>query len=437
MLRFASVTAALLASTIAIAACGGDDDGGAPPAAAGDGGSGAAAATATASASAAADKPKGAPIKAMTIAAVNFNGPTYPNILETAKLYAKYINDRGGIAGRPLQVTVCDEQGDPNQLAQCGRRAEAEGAVAVVGSFTLTGERIVPLLQKANISWFGVCCPLVPQETNNPITFSFGPGAAGIAGYAPAAVAAGCKKIALAVIDTTAKTYFRDIVTTSLKASGQKLQTFVTIPAAAQDYSPQVAQLTGNGTDCIVGIFSENQWASFLPAFKQSGSKAKLIGPQGNLDEKVAKDFADVVQGAVVVANYPNITDAAFDDYREALEQYKPPTEGIDYNSLGGLGTWTAYVGFKQVVESIEGEITNDSFLDAANAMTKLDTGGKIPVLDLSKPWGPDAPLDADRLFTRSITLLTFDEKAKLHALGDGGFQDMTNYLLGKKPDAP
>jgi ABC-type branched-subunit amino acid transport system substrate-binding protein len=424
--RLAAVLIAILASAAVIAACGGGDDNSNASGAAG------ATSTATSGSTPAAKKPTGTPIKTMTIASVNYNGPTYPNILETAKLYAKYINDRGGIAGHPLEVTVCDEQGDPNQLLTCGRRAAAEGAVAVVGSFTLTGERIVPLLEKENISWFGVCCPLVPAETNNPITFSFGPGAAVIGAYAPVAVKAGCKKIALVVIDTTAKTYFKDIVETSLKGSGQKLATFVTIPPTSQDYAPQVAQATSNGVDCIVGIFSENQWATFLPAFKQTGSTAKLIGPQGNLDEKIAKDFPDVVKDDIVVANYPNITDPAFKDYREAIEQYKPPTEGIDYNSLGGLGTWTAYVGFKQVVESIDGPINHDTFLEAANKMTNLDTGGKIPVLDLSKPWGPDAPLEADRLFTRSVTYLTFDDKAKLQPYQGGGFQDMTDYLYGK-----
>jgi ABC-type branched-subunit amino acid transport system substrate-binding protein len=368
----------------------------------------------------------------MTIAAVNYNGPTYPNILETAKLYGKWINDRGGIAGHPVEVEVCDEQGDPNRLATCGRDAAAHKDVAVVGSYTVTGDRIVPVLEKEKISWFGVCCPGLPSETGNPITFTFGSGQAGVAGYAVKAVQMGCKKPTLVVQDTTAKTFFKQSTETALKGSGVKLNGFVAIPVAAQDYSPQVAQATGNGTDCIIGVFSENAWSSFLAAYQQSGSDARLIGPQGNLDEKVAKDFQGILEGDVVVATYPNITDPAFADYREALAQYKPPTEGIDYNSLGGLGTWTAYLGFAKVVETIKGPITNESFLAAANKMSHLDLGGKLPVLDLTKPWGPTAPEGSEKLYNRSVTYLVFDDKGKLHPEDPPGFHDMTDAVLGK-----
>jgi ABC-type branched-subunit amino acid transport system substrate-binding protein len=433
--RWVMVAVAIMASALALAACGSDDkaDSGTSAGssgASGDSSSGSSSGSGTSTP--AVKKPTGEPIKAMTIAAVNWNGPAYPNILETAKLYEKWINDRGGIKGRPLKVTVCDEQGDPNRLATCGRNAASEKDIAVVGSFTLTGDRIVPVLEKEKISWFGVCCPLVPAETGNPITFAFGSGQAGVAAYAVKAAEMGCKKPTLVVQDTAAKTYFKTTIETALKGSGVPLNEFVAIPVAAQDYSPQVAQATGKGTDCIIGVFSENAWSSFLAAYQQSGSTAKLIGPQGNLDEKVAKDFPKLVEGDIVVATYPNISDPAFQDYRDAIEQYKPPTEGIDYNSLGGLGTWTAYIGFQKVVESIEGEITNESFLAAANKMSNLDTGGKLPVLDLTKPWGPTAPEGSEKLYNRSATYLVFDDKGKLHPEDPPGFHDMTDAVLGK-----
>ena len=70
--------------------------------------------------------PSGSPIKVMTIASVNYSGPNYENILETAKLYQDWINAHGGIKGHPLQVTTCDEQGDPTKTAQCGQRGHRQ-----------------------------------------------------------------------------------------------------------------------------------------------------------------------------------------------------------------------------------------------------------------------------------------------------------------------
>ena len=47
--------------------------------------------------------PSGDPIKVMTVAPVNTNLPPYPNIPAAAEIYVQYINDRGGIQGRPLR----------------------------------------------------------------------------------------------------------------------------------------------------------------------------------------------------------------------------------------------------------------------------------------------------------------------------------------------
>jgi hypothetical protein len=133
----------------------------------------------------------------------------------------------------------------------------------------------------------------------------------------------------------------------------------------------------------------------------------------------------------VIIAYYPDISDPAFADYREAIAQYKPPAD-LDYNSLGGLGTWTAYTAFKNIVEKMSGPIDHDTFLEAARKTTALDTGGKTPLLDLSKPWGDEAPEGSERLFTRSITWATFDDKGKLKS-DAAGFKDMTDLLVKVK----
>ena len=51
--------------------------------------------------------------------------------------------------------------------------------------------------------------------------------------------------------------------------------------------------------------------------------------------------------------------------------------DGLDYNSLGGLGTWAAFTGFTQIAETIEGEITAESFYQAADSTSSLDLNGR------------------------------------------------------------
>jgi hypothetical protein len=315
---------------------------------------------------------------------------------------------------------VCDEQGDPNQLATCGRDAVAHHDVAVIGSFTLTGDRIVPILQNADTSWFGICCVVSPAEENSPITFDFGPQAISGAAYAVKAKQLGCKDPSVVALDTPGKNVFFDAQKRILATEGIKIGPTVAVPVASQDYAPQVAEATSGGVDCIIGGLTENAWASFLPAFAQSGSKAKLIGAQGNLDHKVAKNFGPVVNGSIVIGYYPDLSSPVFGDYRAAIAQYHPdPAQ--DYNSLGGLGTWTAYVGFTNIVKKMTGPITNDTFLKAARSTTHLDTGGKLPVLDLAKPWAKQ-PFGYKRIFNTKVAYDVIDGKGVLHVEQPGFF---------------
>ena len=66
------------------------------------------------------------------------------------------------------------------------------------------------------------------------------------------------------------------------------------------------------------------------------------------------------------------------------------------------VSTWAAYQAFNDIVSKMTGDITNVTFLAAANAATAVNTGGMVPVLDLTKPYtgqGGGEP----RVFNRSV----------------------------------
>ena len=125
-----------------------------------------------------------------------------------------------------------------------------------------------------------------------------------------------------------------------------------------------------------------------------SGADQRLYGLQGNLNGKIAEEFPELTEGGVVSNSYPNIEGPMWEDYRASLEEYDAPD--LDWNSLAGLGTWTAYTAFKNVVEGMSGDITNETFLDAINATTALDTDGMIGELDLTKPYTASGRAAAD-----------------------------------------
>lgn len=366
-----------------------------------------------------------APIKVMTWAPINSQLTNYPAIKGAAQTYEKYINAKGGIAGHKLQVLFCDEKGDPTAAANCARQAIQEKATAVVGSFGYTGDATIPLLKGANIAIFGGCCSNSVADLTSSNAFIMGDGPTYGAALAQKAVDDGKKKISLVVVDG-AQTY-QVPVENALKANGLKLNKSVVLPATAQDLSPQAAQALNGGTDAVVIVAGSDSIKSFMTAYVQTGSKARIYGPQGNLTEDVAKDFKTQLEGAVTGNTYPDISSPVWDDFRAALTKYNAPD--ISYNGLDGLGTWAAYTAFKNITESINGTIDSKSFLDTASKATNVDTAGMTAPIDFSKEW-TDGPKGYDRLFNRTAVFGTFKD-GKLVPI-DSDFKDYSNLMLGK-----
>jgi ABC-type branched-subunit amino acid transport system substrate-binding protein len=416
---------ALLACALVLAACGGggsssssEETSGATSEEASSEGSGAAEETA-----------KGEPIVTWTYTDVNTEGPQYKNIEETERVYQEWINTHGGIAGRPLEAHFCDAHGTPTAAAACAREAVAGGAVAVVGNFTFTGDAVVPILEKSSTALFGNCCAISPLELTSKISFPMGNQPLYGVGLVKRAVADGCKHMVGVIIEGAEA--FEPLMENAAKAEGTKIEKFVNLPGTAQDYSAQVAEATSGNTDCLVMIVSETPYIAWMPAFAQSGSEAVMYGPQGNFNENAVKGFEEVVEGDIVGGMYPDISTEAWSEYREALKKYEAdPAQ--DYNSLGGMGTWAAYEGFKQVVESMKGEVNNETFLKASET-AKINLPGMVPPENFAENWGKTGgPKGFERINNRCVVFSEFKGGKLVPASTE--FEDVSEIAGGTKP---
>jgi ABC-type branched-subunit amino acid transport system substrate-binding protein len=417
-----TIVAPLIAMAIVVAACGGDDD------AAGSTDEPTAEPTAEPTGEPTAEptaEPTGEPLKVMTVTTLNAAGPTYENIANTAKAYADYVNAQGGIAGHPLEVTVCDEQFDPAVAASCARQAVDEGMVSIVGSFTYFAESIVPVIAESSITWFGACCPITPSELTNPYSFNIGNQPMYAVGAVKRAVDDGCENINAAV--TIGAEVFIPPMENAIGALGRSFGELIMVDPTAQDYSADVAQIS-DGADCVIVILSETPFTTWNVAWAQSGTEARQYGPQGNLNAVSAAGAVEATEGDVVVGMYPDISTDPWTEYRAALDASGYTDDGNDYNSLGGMGTWAAFVGFTQIAETIDGEITAESFYEAANTTSSLDLNGMVSVLDFTQEW-TDGLEGYNRLFNRSVVYSTL-ENGKVVPL-EGGFEDVGALATG------
>jgi ABC-type branched-subunit amino acid transport system substrate-binding protein len=371
----------------------------------------------------------GEPIVTMTYTDVNTEGPQYKNIEETERVYQEWINSHGGIGGRPLEAKFCDAHGTPTAAAACAREAVSDKAVAVVGNFTFTGDAVVPILEKANTALFGNCCAISPLELTSKISFPMGNQPLYGVGLVHKAVEQGCEHIKGVIIEGAEA--FEPLMENAAKAEGTTIEKFIKLPGTAQDYSAQVAEATSGDTDCLVMVVSETPYIAWMPAFAQSGSEARMYGPQGNFNENAVKGFESTVEGDVVAGMYPDISLPQWSEFREALEKYEADMSQ-DYNSLGGMGTWAGYEGFKQVVETMKGEINNETFLKAAET-AKINLPGLVPPLNMAENWGnTGGPKGFERIVNRCGTFSEFKE-GKLTPLGDE-FEDLSLIAGGTKP---
>lgn len=367
----------------------------------------------------------GGTIKVMTWAPLKSQLTNYPAITTSASVYEKYINAKGGINGKKLEVLTCDEGGTPNKASDCARKAIQEKVVAVVSPFGYTGDATIPLLKSADIAIFGGCCSNAVADLTSKNAFLMGNGPAYGAALVQHAVDDGKKKIALVVIDG-AQSYLEPQVN-ALKANGLKPNKTVVLPATAQDLSPQASQALADGTDAVIMVVNADSIKTFITAYKQIGSKARIYGPQGNLTEDVVSGFGNLSDGWITGNSYADINAPVWDDYRASLKKYDAPD--ISYNGLDGLGAWAGYTAFTDIVKGMKGPITSKTFLDAAGKATDVDTGGMTAPIDFTKEW-TDGPKGYQRLFNRTATFGTFKNGKLTPETTE--FTDYTNLMLGK-----
>ena len=406
-----------LVGALALAACGDDDS-----SSSGDSSDDTTAETGGAT-------PTGEALNVWVVTTVDSSIASYPNIEAAAEIYEQYINDKGGISGRPLDVTFCDGKADPNEDAACARKAVDDGAIALVGGFDVDVSLLIEVLESENVAWFGACCPSVAKEFTSTNAFNMGATFSFNAGAAFKMIEDGCEAPAFIYGDNGSQDYFIG----QTKAAFEKLGftnevKYLTYPLTISDYSA-VAAKAASGTDCIHGFMGDIQWLGFIPAMKAVGGTQRLYGPQGNLNGKVAEAFPAETEGGVVINAYPNIAGPMWDDYRDALERYNAPD--LDWNSLAGLGTWAAFEGFRKIVEQMiaDGtEVNSDTFIEAASATNNLQMDNMVGDLDFTAPWNGEGGA-FPRIFNRSVA---FDiiSGGKLAPLDDKTY-DMTPYHAG------
>ncbi|WP_131747635.1 ABC transporter substrate-binding protein [Frankia sp. Cppng1_Ct_nod] len=343
-------------------------------------------------------KLSGDPVKIVLIAPQSGPSDTYPQFPAAVKAAATAVNKAGGIQGRPLEVTVCDDQFDPNKGADCANKAVEDKALFVTSNSS-TGDRFMPILEKAKIPVIGNT-PNSATELKSPYSYPFGTGAISIAGGGTACGKLDKKEPAVAVVDIAAGRSSAAFFGVGLKPFNLEIKKTVPVPPTATDLSTYAASLTG-ATDCVEMVLGSGQASKMVQALSQAGSKATPIYGAIATDQEWINKLGTAANGLVLVGALPPTNDntiPAIKQYNAELDAAGVSPTGRNEGSLNMWATVHLVAQYAQKLPKLDGE-------SLANA---LNTAGEInfsplPKVDFAKPIQVLFP--GNRIFTTDVYL--------------------------------
>ncbi len=207
------------------------------------------------------------------------------------RMLAKQVNDAGGINGQMIRVVTCDDEALPQKAVTCAKRLVADGAKAVIGSYTSTAtEASQAIYAQANVIQTSDATAASLMKVNYPTYFraSFNDD---IEGVFTANYFVNVKKYAkIAIISdySSFATGLGNAVADSVKSLGGNIVFEGKIDASTQDYRAVLTKVKAAEPDVIYfsGYYSESALLR-----SQQMQKRRLAGTGGADDGETFTDL--------------------------------------------------------------------------------------------------------------------------------------------------
>ncbi|MET8011441.1 ABC transporter substrate-binding protein [Streptomyces sp. NPDC005271] len=342
------------------------------------------------------------PITVMTWAPEGTKATNMPGMPAMAKAYARWVNDSGGINGRPLKIITCNERNDAIQAARCAQQAKEEKAVAVVGSYSQHGRSFISPLEVAGIPYIGGY-GLTQEEFNSPYSYPVNGGQAALLVGNGRQLASVCDRVSLVRPDTIAGDELPELLDTGLRAGKRGSAHDVRAPEDAGEYSDQARNaLGGVGADGALGTLASgaelknscvtaalgNRTGTFFDSFRrvqEDHPKVRIASVLGSVRQSLVDSTggsSSPLEGTYATGWYPAADDPRWDPMNKVIKKYAFDDNRIDPADPGTQTTWIAYTALRSVLTSLKGnDISARTVRNALDHGQAVDTGGLTPTL--------------------------------------------------------
>jgi branched-chain amino acid transport system substrate-binding protein len=314
----------------------------------------------------------GEPIPVAGLSGLTF----FPEAPQAVQAVFDDYNAAGGLDGRPLEYTVYDDKTDPAASSTAAKDALDSGAIALVGSSSLLDcavnnktwvDNNIVSIQGTGVDPFCFATPNIAAANTGPhfdlqATLYNG---SEVLGYENIC-------LLLVIDDPVGKAAYYHAVDGWEAATGNTIS-YVddTLVRGQASYAANISNLKNATCDAIavneVGVADA---AIIAEATNQGVSLPFLVLTSAYSDEFAASvNYAGEISLPAEFAPYTDPNDTTTVEWKAVMDAHGVPATSF------AQGGFLAAQYFITILESIEGDITRDSFTEAAKAMTEPYAG--------------------------------------------------------------
>ncbi|MBZ9596480.1 ABC transporter substrate-binding protein [Streptomyces yangpuensis] len=339
----------------------------------------------------------GGTITVMTFAPEGTKATNMPGMTGMAKAYERWVNAKGGINGHKLRVLTCNEKNTPSGAADCARKAVAEKAVAVVGSYSQHGRAFMAPLEAEGIPFIGGY-GVSSEEFQSPMSYPVNGGQSVLIAGAGHQLGRVCDQVALVRPDTIPGDALPVLLNAGLRAN--KMADAADIRAAedSADFKPQateaLAHTTGTGKEkekekgCVTAVLGERT-ETFFDAFRRTEPqrrKPQISSVLGSVSQSLVDRTGgreSPFEGAYITSWYPVSSDPVWEPMRKVVTEFAFGDDTVDPDDTGAQTTWIAYTVLSEIVKRFgKGEgVDARKVKRSLNEAQPVRTGGLTPDL--------------------------------------------------------
>ncbi|MGQ2914680.1 ABC transporter substrate-binding protein [Microbacterium aurantiacum] len=310
----------------------------------------------------------GEPIVVSAVSSLAF----FPEAPEAVQAVFDDYNAAGGLGGRPLQYEVLDDKVDPAASATAAQDVISSDAVALVGGSSLLdcqingatwAENGIVSIQGTGVDPYCFASANIAPTNTGPYFDSF------------AALTYGSEELGYEAIcavytpDSPAiQSAFEQAFTQWSDATGKELA-YVddTLTRGQPSYAGNVSNLKSQGCDAILEGDTGDSVLKFLGEASNQGISLPVLALTSSFSDPFAQ--GSTYQGQIhIPAEFAPYFDDSIDgvaEWAETMDEH-----GVAKTSFA-QGGYLAAQYFISILESIDGDVTRESFTEAAKGMTE------------------------------------------------------------------